>query len=161
LEAFLLENILSLLLCIIAKVVYLSGKSGELLLLSPPGTVLESFPSYGSSVFKPFLYQASVCITDFVILDNSPLTLLSVSLSPIGVFEYLTFVSLFPFTQENTISKSASFRSRAKLEPLSNPLQIDIRFFTESSTLFVIVAPYEVSTLLKGTNRAYQVLRHE
>jgi hypothetical protein len=72
------------------------GKSGGLLLLSPPGTVYESFPSYGSSVFKPFLYQASaIFMTDFVILNNSPLTLMSVSLSPIDVFEYLTFVSLF------------------------------------------------------------------
>jgi len=110
-------------------IIRLLGKSGGLLPLSPLGTVLESFPSYGSSVFKPFLYQASViCITDFVILDNSPLTLLSVSLSPVGVFEYLTFVSLFPFTQENTISKSASFRIEAKFEPLSDLLQISIRF---------------------------------
>ena len=108
---------------------YISGKSGGLLLLSPPGTIRESFPSYGSSVFKPFLYQASaICIIDFVILDNSQLTLLAVSLSPISVFEYLTFVSFLPFTQENTISKLAFFWIRAKFEPLFNPLQIDIRF---------------------------------
>ena len=78
---------------------------------------------------NPFCIRHQLfCITDFVILDNSPLTLLSVSLSPTGVFEYLTFLSLFPFTQENTISKSASFQIRAKFEPLFNPLQIDIRF---------------------------------
>ena len=69
-----------------------------------------------------------LCITDFVILVNSPLTKLSVSLSPVGVVEYLTFVVLFPFTQENTISKSASFQIEAKFEPLSNSLQIGIRF---------------------------------
>ncbi|AAM07299.1 predicted protein [Methanosarcina acetivorans C2A] len=78
---------------------------------------------------NPFCIRHQLfCITDFVILDNSPLTLMSVSLSPIGVFEYLTLVSLFPFTQENTICKSASFRIRAKFEPLSNPLKIGIRF---------------------------------
>jgi len=69
-------------------------------LLSPPETVVESFPSYDSSVFKAFLYQPSIiCINDFVILGNSSLmilgnsslTLLSVNLSPIGIFEYLTF----------------------------------------------------------------------
>ncbi|AKJ38000.1 hypothetical protein MCM1_0937 [Methanosarcina barkeri CM1] len=139
----------------------MSGKSGGLLLLSPLGTVRESFPSYGSSVFKPFLYQASViCITDFVILDNSPLTLLSVSLSPTGVFEYLTFVSLFPFTQEKTFSKSASFQIRAKFEPLFNPLQIDIRFLlnplpsTPSSSLTGIIP-------IIGAFRAYQVLYYK
>ena len=66
----------------------------------------------------------SLYITDFVIMDNSLLTKLSISLSYFGVVEYRTFPGLFSFTQEDTISKSASFRIETKFEPLSNPLQI-------------------------------------
>jgi hypothetical protein len=79
-------------------------------------------------VFSNPFYRAPVVLTDFVIPDNSPLTKTSVSLSPLGVIEYLTFVGLFLFTQENTISKFASFRIEAKFEPLSDQLQISIRF---------------------------------
>ena len=103
----------------------LSGKSGGLLLLSPLGTRLETFTSHRSSVFNlSCIRHQSLYITDFVIMDNSLLTKLSISLSHFGVVEYRTSPGLFSFTQEDTISKSASFRIETKFEPLSNPLQI-------------------------------------
>jgi hypothetical protein len=76
----------------------------------------------------------------------------------------MTYVHKLAFihTIEYHIGKSAPFQVRAKLEPLFNPLQIDIRFLPDPlpsipSIPFTGSLPF----FYKGEYRAYQVLCHE
>ena len=79
----------------------------------------------------------------------------------------MTYIHKLAFihTIEHHIGKSAPFQVRAKLEPLSNPLQIDIRFLpyplpSIPSIPFTGFLPITFF-YIKGAYRAYQVSQHE
>src|SRR5659263_347428 len=66
------------------------------------------------------------------------------SISPLGVIDFLIFLSLSLFIQWDTNGKSASFRT--KVIPLCSLLRAAIRFFSKSFNLCIIVISYETST---------------